>query len=46
MNFLIADAIWFVSGTMTTFLSGDGTEIKSKQFSEFRSGTIWTLYDF
>ena len=29
MNFLIADVIQFVSGTMTTFSQGDGTKIKS-----------------
>ena len=29
MNFLIADVIQFVFGTMTTFLQGDGTKIKS-----------------
>ena len=28
MNFLIADVIQFVSGTMTTFSQGDGTKIK------------------
>ena len=40
MNFLIADVILFVSGTMTTFSQGDGTKIKPKQFSEFGSRTI------
>ena len=39
MNFLIADVIQFVSGTMTTFSQADGTKIKSEQFSEFRSRT-------
>ena len=29
MNFLIADVIQFVSGTMRTFSQGDGTKIKS-----------------
>ena len=39
MNFLIADVIQFVSGTMTTFSQGDAAKIKSKQFSEFGSRT-------
>ena len=38
-NFLTADVIQFVSGTMTTFSQGDGTKIKSKQFSVFSSQT-------
>ena len=35
MNFLIADVIWFVSGTMITFSQGGAAKNKSKQFSEF-----------
>ena len=40
MNFLIADMIWFVSGTIITFSQGGTAKIKSKQFSEFGSWTI------
>ena len=40
MNFLIADVIQFVSGTMITFSQRGVTKIKSKQFSEFDSRTI------
>ena len=39
MSFLIEDLIQFVSGTMTPFLQGDGTKIRSNQFSEFGSQT-------
>ena len=34
MNFLIADVVWFVFGTMTTFSLGDATKVKSRNFSE------------
>ena len=40
MNFLIADVIQFVSGTMTTFSQGDGTKIKSNMI---QSGDIYKL---
>ena len=36
MNFLIADVIQFVSGTVITF----SAKIKSEQFSEFDSRTM------
>ena len=39
MNFLIADVILLVSGTIITFSQGDAAKIKSKQFSEFG---FWT----
>ena len=39
MNFLIADDIQSVSGTMITFSQGGAAKIKSKQFSEFGSRT-------
>ena len=39
MNFLIADVIQFVSGTMATFSQGDGTKIKSYP----QSGDIYKL---
>ena len=35
MNFLIADVIWFVSGTMVTFSQGGAAKVKSKQFSDW-----------
>ena len=35
MNFLIADVIQFVSGTMIAFWQGNAAKIKSKQFPEF-----------
>ena len=35
INFLIADVIWFVSGTIITFSQGGAAKIRSKQFSEF-----------
>ena len=38
MNFLIADVIKFVFGTMTTFLHGDGTKIKSNMI---QSGDVY-----
>ena len=38
MNFLIADVIQFVFGTMTTFSQGDGTKIKSNMV---QSGDIY-----
>ena len=38
MNFLIADVIQFVFGTMTTFSQGDGTKIKSNMI---QSGDIY-----
>ena len=37
ITFLTEDLIQFVSGTITTFLQGDGTKINSKHFSEFGS---------
>ena len=40
MNFLIADVIQFVFGTMTTFSQGDGTKIKSNMV---QSGDIYKL---
>ena len=40
MNFLIADVIQFVSGTMATFSQGDGTKIKSDMT---QSGDIYKL---
>ena len=41
MNFLIADVIQFLSGTMNdNFLTRGAANIKSKQFSEFGSRTI------
>ena len=40
MNFLIANVIQFVSGTMTTFSQGDGTKIKSTMI---QSGDISKL---
>ena len=40
MNFLIADVIQFVSGTVITFSQGGAAKIKSKQFSKFGSRTI------
>ena len=40
MNFLTADVIQFVSGTIITFSQGDATKTKSKKFSEFGSWTI------
>ena len=39
-EFLIADVIQFVSGTMTTFSQGDGTKIKSNMI---QSGDICKL---
>ena len=39
MNFLIADEIYFVFGTMITFSQRDATRIKPEQFSEFGSRT-------
>ena len=42
MNYLIADVIQFVSGTMTSFSRGDATKIKSMNFAEFGSQT--TIY--
>ena len=39
MSFLIEDLIQFVPGTMTPFLQGNGTKIRSNQFSEFGSQT-------
>ena len=39
MSFLIEDLIQFVSGTITNFSQGEGTKIKSKQFSKFGSQT-------
>ena len=38
MNFLIADVIQFVLGTMTTFSQGDGTKIKSNMI---QSGDVY-----
>ena len=46
MSFLIEDLIHFVSGTMITFSQGDGTKIKSKQFSEFGSQTDTITHGF
>ena len=40
MNFLIADVIQFVYGTMTTFSQGDGVKIKSNMI---QSGGIYKL---
>ena len=40
INFLIADVIKFVPGTMITFSQGGAAKIKSKQFSEFGSRTV------
>ena len=39
MNFLIADVIKFVPGTMITFSQGGAAKTRSKQFSEFGSQT-------
>ena len=39
INFLIADVIQFVSGTITTFSQGNGTKTQSKQLLEFGSQT-------
>ena len=44
MNILIADMIWFVSGTMITFSQGGAAKIESKQFSEFGSQTKQGAY--
>ena len=41
MNFLMQDVIQLMSGKLTTFSRGGGTKIKSKQFSEFGSRTIF-----
>ena len=38
MNFLIADVMQFVFGTMTTFSQGDGTKIKSNMI---QSGDVY-----
>ena len=46
MSFLIEDLIQFVSCTMTTFLQGDGTKIKSKHFLEFGSQTNVITHEF
>ena len=42
INFLIADVIQFVSGTIITFSKGGAAKIKSEQFSEFGSRTDMT----
>ena len=46
ISFLIEDLIQFVSGTTTTFSQGDGTKIKSTQFSEFGSQTDTITHGF
>ena len=40
INFLIADVIWFASGTVVTCSQAGEAKTKSKQFSEVSSQTI------
>ena len=46
MNFLIADVIWFVSGTMIAFSQWGAAKIKSKKFSEFGSRADGLIVQF